>query len=192
MVDVLFAVTVDLGRALHALCNEVQARIDAAKDLPQTATRCSRLLDQIDGMVDGLNQEDKRTRVILGNIQSCVAELDLLLTRLLAMADGVLGKSSVCLCITLASKGKDVKAAEKELGDTEDELRKHVESLVQATQLHKFSTRTANKLKQADARRFWDEHFGDQREVSVETLAEALRFEVNEREYKGTCCAFPN
>jgi len=47
MADVLFAVTVDLGRALHALCNEVQARIDAAKDLPQTATRCSRLLDQI-------------------------------------------------------------------------------------------------------------------------------------------------
>ena len=64
MADVLLAVTVYLGYALHALCREVQSRIDAAKDLPQTATRCSRLLDQIDGMVDGLNQQDKRTRVI--------------------------------------------------------------------------------------------------------------------------------
>ena len=49
MADVLFALTVDLGRAIHAMCSEVQARIDAAKDPPQTATRCSRLLDQIDG-----------------------------------------------------------------------------------------------------------------------------------------------
>ena len=165
MADVLFALTVDLGRAIHAMCSEVQARIDAAKDLPQTATRCSRLLDQIDGMVDGLNQNDKRTKVILESIHSCIKELDGLLERLLEMADGQLAGGTVCLCISLASKGKDVKQAEKELEDTEDELRKHIESLVQATQLHSFSTRTANKLKQADSRRFWDEHFGEQREV---------------------------
>ena len=180
MADVLFALTVDLGRAIHAMCSEVQARIDAAKDLPQTATRCSRLLDQIDGMVDGLNQNDKRTKVILESIHSCIKELDGLLERLLEMADGQLAGGTVCLCISLASKGKDVKQAEKELEDTEDELRKHIESLVQATQLHSFSTRTANKLKQADSRRFWDEHFGEQREVSVTVLAEALRFEVKE------------
>jgi NADH dehydrogenase FAD-containing subunit len=180
MADVLFALTVDLGRAIHAMCSEVQARIDAAKDLPQTATRCSRLLDQIDGMVDGLNQNDKRTKVILESIHSCIKELDGLLERLLEMADGQLAGGTVCLCISLASKGKDVKHAEKELEDTEDELRKHIESLVQATQLHSFSTRTANKLKQADSRRFWDEHFGEQREVSVTVLAEALRFEVKE------------
>ena len=180
MADVLFALTVDLGRAIHAMCSEVQARIDAAKDLPQTATRCSRLLDQIDGMVDGLNQNDKRTKVILESIHSCIKELDGLLERLLDMAKGELTGGKVCLCITLASKGKDVKHAEKELEDTEDELRKHIESLVQATQLHSFSTRTANKLKQADSRRFWDEHFGEQREVSVTVLAEALRFEVKE------------
>ena len=180
MADVLFALTVDLGRAIHAMCSEVQARIDAAKDLPQTATRCSRLLDQIDGMLDGLNQNDKRTKVILESIHSCIKELDGLLERLLEMADGQLAGGTVCLCISLASKGKDVKQAEKELEDTEDELRKHIESLVQATQLHSFSTRTANKLKQADSRRFWDEHFGEQREVSVTVLAEALRFEVKE------------
>ena len=183
MADVLFAVTVDLGRALHALCREVQARIDAAKDLPQTATRCSRLLDQIDGMVDGLNQYDKRTRVILENIQSCVKELDNLLTRLLEMADvnGKAGKKSVCLCITLASKGKDVKAAESELENTEYELRNHIESLVQATQLHSFSTRTSNKLEQVDSRRFWDEHFGDMREVSVKAIAEGLNHECESK-----------
>lgn len=183
MADVLFAVTVDLGRTLHALCREVQARIDAAKDLPQTATRCSRLLDQIDGMVDGLNQYDKRTRVILENIQSCVKELDNLLTRLLEMADvnGKAGKKSVCLCITLASKGKDVKAAESELENTEYELRNHIESLVQATQLHSFSTRTSNKLEQVDSRRFWDEHFGDMREVSVKAIAEGLNHECESK-----------
>ena len=131
-------------------------------------------------MVDGLNQNDKRTKVILESIHSCIKELDGLLERLLEMADGELAGGTVCLCITLASKGKDVKHAEKELEDTEDELRKHIESLVQATQLHSFSTRTANKLKQADSRRFWDEHFGEQREVSVTVLAEALRFEVKE------------
>ena len=97
MADVLFALTVDLGRAIHAMCSEVQARIDAAKDLPQTATRCSRLLDQIDGMVDGLNQNDKRTKVILESIHSCIKELDGLLERLLDMAKGELtgGKVSV-------------------------------------------------------------------------------------------------
>jgi NADH dehydrogenase FAD-containing subunit len=131
-------------------------------------------------MVDGLNQNDKRTKVILESIHSCIKELDGLLERLLEMADGQLAGGTVCLCISLASKGKDVKQAEKELEDTEDELRKHIESLVQATQLHSFSTRTANKLKQADSRRFWDEHFGEQREVSVTVLAEALRFEVKE------------
>jgi|TARA_B110000977_G_scaffold190248_1_gene260798 hypothetical protein len=103
----------------------------------------------------------------------------------MADVNGKLAKKSVCLCITLASHGKDVKAAHTQLEDVEDELRKHIESLVQATQLHSFSTRTANKLKQADSRRFWDEHFSEQREVSVETLAEALRFEVKEAEVKG-------
>ena len=52
------AVTVDLAYALHNLVLEVNRRIDAADALPQTATRCSRLLDQVDGMLDGLNIED--------------------------------------------------------------------------------------------------------------------------------------
>ena len=176
------AVTVDLAYALHNLVLEVNRRIDAADALPQTATRCSRLLDQVDGMLDGLNIEDKRIRVILESIKSCVEELNDLLDKLMKMSDVHAEKGGgLCLCLKLASKGKDVLDAEKELEKTEDELRKHIESLVQATQLHSFSTRTSNKLKQADSRRFWDEHFGDQREVSVAALAEALRFECREK-----------
>ena len=75
MADVLAGFTVDLAFALHALCVEVKARIDAAAHLPQTAKRCSRLVDQIDGMIDGCNQEDRRTRVILENINACMNDL---------------------------------------------------------------------------------------------------------------------
>ena len=130
------AVTVDLAYALHNLVLEVNRRIDAADALPQTATRCSRLLDQVDGMLDGLNIEDKRIRVILESIKSCVEELNDLLDKLMKMSDVHAEKGGgLCLCLKLASKGKDVLDAEKELEKTEDELRKHIESLVQATQL---------------------------------------------------------
>ena len=178
MAEIVAAVTVDLAYALHKACAEVKRRIDAAKDLPQTCSRCARLLDQIDGMIDGLNTDEKRTKVILESIRSCVSELDSLLDRLMNMVDVHAGKSnSLCLCFTLASKGKDVLDAEKELERTEDELRKHLDALVQSTQLHSFSSRKSNKLTQADARRFWDEHFGDEREVPTRSVAEALRHE---------------
>ena len=122
MAEIVAAVTVDLAYALHKACAEVKRRIDAAKDLPQTCSRCARLLDQIDGMIDGLNTDEKRTKVILESIRSCVSELDSLLDRLMNMVDVHAGKSnSLCLCFTLASKGKDVLGAEKELERTEDE-----------------------------------------------------------------------
>ena len=222
--------TVDLAFALHALCVEVKARIDAAAHLPQTAKRCSRLVDQIDGMIDGCNQEDRRTRVILENINACMNDLGgvvqvelgsrlthgferrlvsnklknvikngfkyafqiqlapLRLGELVSKLEGSVdgqqggGASGICICLSLMRKGKDVLDAEQDLETVESELRKHVESLVQATQLHSFSTRKSNKLKQADARRFWDEHFGDQREVSLGASAEALRFECQEKQ----------
>ena len=78
----------DIAFALHALCVEVKARIDAAEHLPHTARRCSRLVDQIDGMVDGCNQEDRRTRVILENIDACMKELGALVTKLEAATGG--------------------------------------------------------------------------------------------------------
>lgn len=121
MADVLAAVTVDLAYALHNLVLEVNRRIDAADALPQTATRCSRLLDQVDGMLDGLNIEDKRIRVILESIKSCVEELNDLLDKLMKMSDVHAEKGGgLCLCLKLASKGKDVLDAEKELEKTED------------------------------------------------------------------------
>ena len=80
------AVTVDLAYALHNLVLEVNRRIDAADALPQTATRCSRLLDQVDGMLMGSNIEDKRIRV--NRRASRVAEeLNDLLDKLMKMSD---------------------------------------------------------------------------------------------------------
>lgn len=169
---------VDISFALHTLCVGIKSRIDAAKALPQTANRCSRLVDQIDGMIDGCNVEDKRTRVILDNIKKAMEELDALLVKInKKIGDVEANSSGCCVCLRLASKGKDALAAEDELERTESELRAHVDALVNASLIHKHASRTSNKLSQADARRFWDEYFGEEREVSVENLAEALRHE---------------
>ena len=180
MADVLAGFTFDIAFALHAACVEIKARIDAAKNLPQTAQRCVRLVDQIEGMIDGCYAEDRRTRVILENIQECMKELGKLVDKL-ERSGGTKG-SGFCICFTLASRGKDVLHAEEELERVEEELRKHIKMLVLATQLHSHTTRKSCKLKQADARRFWDEHFGDVREVSIVALAEALRFECRDKE----------
>ena len=175
--SVLVGLTVDLAYAIHNLVKEVKARVDAAEQLPNTCRRCVRLVDQIDGMVDGCNVEDKRTRTILENIQSCMEELDDLIDRMVKLGATKQGGSSVCICLSVTSTGKDAVKVEDDLERTEEELRKHLDSLVQATQLHTYSTRTSNKLEQVDSRRFWDEHFGDMREVSIKAMAEALHHE---------------
>ena len=175
--SVLVGLTVDLAYAIHNLVKEVKARVDAAEQLPNTCRRCVRLVDQIDGMVDGCNVEDKRTRTILENIQSCMEELDDLIDRMVKLGATRQGGSSVCICLSVTSTGKDAVKVEDDLERTEEELRKHLDSLVQATQLHTYSTRTSNKLEQVDSRRFWDEHFGDMREVSIKAMAEALHHE---------------
>ena len=179
MADVIAAVTVDLAYALHAMCKEINARIRAAEHLPSTAKRCSRLINQIDNMIDGCSMEDRRITVILENIHMCMEELEKLVERLIKLGGSAGG--GVCICLTLAGKGKDALNAEEEMERCESELRKHLESLVQATQLHTYSSRASNKLKQVDSRRFWDEHFGDQREVSVTALAQALRHECDNK-----------
>ena len=175
--SVLVGLTVDLAYAIHNLVKEVKARVDAAEQLPNTCRRCVRLVDQIDGMVDGCNVDDKRTRTILENIQSCMEELDDLIDRMVKLGATKQGGSSVCICLSVTSTGKDAVKVEDDLERTEEELRKHLDSLVQATQLHTYSTRTSNKLEQVDSRRFWDEHFGDMREVSSKAMAEALHHE---------------
>ena len=107
---------VDISFALHTLCVGIKSRIDAAKALPQTANRCSRLVDQIDGMIDGCNVEDKRTRVILDNIKKAMEELDALLVKInKKIGDVEANSSGCCVCLRLASKGKDALAAEDEL-----------------------------------------------------------------------------
>ena len=120
-------------------------RIDAAEHLPNTCRRCVRLIDQIDGMVDGCNVDDKRTRTILENISSCMEELDDLIDRMIKLGATKQGGGGVCICLNVASAGKDAMKVEDDLERTEEELRKHLDSLVQATQLHTYSTRTSNK-----------------------------------------------
>ena len=100
MADVIAAVTVDLAYALHAMCKEINARIRAAEHLPSTAKRCSRLINQIDNMIDGCSLEDRRIAVILENIHSCMEELETLVDRLVKI--GASSGGSVCICLTLA------------------------------------------------------------------------------------------
>ena len=155
MVSTIAGLTVDLAYAIHNLYKEVKARIDAAEHLPNTCRRCVRLIDQIDGMVDGCNVDDKRTRTILENISSCMEELDDLIDRMIKLGATKQGGGGVCICLNVASAGKDAMKVEDDLERTEEELRKHLDSLVQATQLHTYSTRTSNKLEQVDSRQFW-------------------------------------
>lgn len=94
----------DLAFVLHALCVEVKARIDAAEHLPHTAKR-GWLVDQVDGMIDGCNQEDKRTGVILENVSACMEQLGEMISTQEASMRG--GSGVVCICPSLVRKGKD-------------------------------------------------------------------------------------
>ena len=85
MVSTIAGLTVDLAYALHAMCKEIDARIRAAEHLPSTAKRCSRLINQIDNMIDGCSMEDRRITVILENIHMCMEELEKLVERLIRL-----------------------------------------------------------------------------------------------------------
>ena len=177
MADVIAAVTVDLAYALHAMCKEINARIRAAErnHRPPRGAPAS-WQNRYDRRV---LHKDRRITVILENIHMCMEELE---------AGGGLISSAAPPVAACVSASRSLGRARmrstprrKWKRCRSESSREHLESLNRATQLHTYSSRASNKLKQVDSRRFRDEHFGDQREVSVTALAQALRHECDNK-----------
>eukprot|EP01043_Picozoa_sp_COSAG02_P018859 COSAG02_NODE_892_length_16138_cov_14.599875_13_plen_1256_part_00 len=170
---------VDVVNAVHLIGSSIKQRIDAAKHLPETVSRCVHTIDQIEGAVDGVG-DDTATAATMQTIRDLLKALESLIERLESKGATVAG-SACGRCFGMMTHGKDVMRAEEELQDTDNELRKQLDLLVKSTELSKYANRRSNVLKQRDARKFWDAHFGEDREASLEALGEALRFEASEQ-----------
>ena len=173
------AAVVDVVNAVHLIGSSIKQRIDAAKHLPETVSRCVHTIDQIEGAVDGVG-DDTATAATMQTIRDLLKALESLIERL--ESKGATAAGSACgRCFGMLKHGKDVMQAEEELQDIDNELRKQLDLLVKSTELSKYANRRSNVLKQRDARKFWDAHFGEDREASLEALGEALRFEASEQ-----------
>ena len=65
-------------------------------------------------------------------------------------------KSVFGRCCGLMAQGHDVLSLEEEFDRLDSEIRRELEELVKATQLHAYSNRAAGVLKDKTARAFWD------------------------------------
>ena len=172
-------VVVDVVSAVHLIGASIKERIDASKHLPETVSRCVHTIDQIEGAVDGVG-DDTATAATLQTIRGLLEALQATVERL--ETKGATAEGGACArCFGMMKRGKDALRAEEELKDTDTELRKQLDLLVKSTELSKYANRRSNVLKQRDARKFWDAHFGEDREASMSSLGEALRFEATEQ-----------
>ena len=171
---------VDVVNAVHLIGSIIKARIDAAKHLPETAGRCLRTIEQIEGAIDGVG-DDKATAATLKTIHELLGKLQSLVEKLESLGTLQEGGSACGRCFGMIKRGKDVLAAEQALLDTDTELRMQLDTLAKSAQLSGYANRRSNVLKQRDARKFWDAHFGEDREASLTALGEALRFEAVEQ-----------
>ena len=171
---------VDVVSAVHLIGSTVKARIDASKHLPETASRCLHTIEQIEGAIDGVG-DDKATAATLKSIHELLGKLQRLVEKLEQLGSLVDGNGACGRCFGLMKKGKDVLAAEQALMDTDTELRMQLDTLAKSAQLSGYANRRSNVLKHRDARKFWDAHFGEDREASLAALGEALRFEAVEQ-----------
>ena len=176
MVD---AVVVDVVNAVHLAGSLIKERIEASRNLPEVSKKCISTIDQIEGAVDGVG-DDRATAATLATIRERLGELQELIERMDAQGD--LEGNACGRCFKMMKRGKDVLRYEQQLEAADAELRKQLGLLSTSTDLAKYATRRSNVLKQRDARKFWDSHFGEDRDVSIEALGEALEHEVAEQE----------
>ena len=176
MVD---AVVVDVVNAVHLAGSLIKERIEASRNLPEVSKKCISTIDQIEGAVDGVG-DDRATAATLSTIRERLDELQELIERMDAQGD--LEGNACGRCFKMMKRGKDVLRYEQQLEAADAELRKQLGLLSTSTDLAKYATRRSNVLKQRDARKFWDSHFGEDRDVSIEALGEALEHEVAEQE----------
>ena len=176
MVD---AVVVDVVNAVHLAGSLIKERIEASRNLPEVSKKCISTIDQIEGAVDGVG-DDRATAATLSTIRERLDELQELIERMDGQGD--LEGNACGRCFKMMKRGKDVLRYEQQLEAADAELRKQLGLLSTSTDLAKYATRRSNVLKQRDARKFWDSHFGEDRDVSIEALGEALEHEVAEQE----------
>ena len=173
------AAVVDVVNAVHIIGKALKERIDASKHLPQTAKRCVHTIEQIEGAIDGVG-DDTAVEPTLRAIRQLLTELQSTVDRLEGIGATAEGSNLCTACFAHLKRGRDVLSAEKELESLDSALIKQLDTLNKAAQLAGYANRKSNVLKQKDARKFWDMHFGGDRDTSVDALCEAMQFEVSE------------
>ncbi len=173
------AAVVDVVSAVHIIGKALKERIDASQNLPQTAKRCVHTIEQINGAIDGVG-DDAAVEPTLRAIRQLLTELQGTVDRLEGIGATAEGSNPCTACFVHLKRGRDVLSAEKELESLDIALLKQLDTLNKAAQLAGYANRKSNVLKEKDARKFWDMHFGDDRDTSVDALCEAMQFEVSE------------
>ena len=84
---------VDVVNAVHLIGSSIKQRIDAAKHLPETVSRCVHTIDQIEGAVDGVGN-DTATAATMQTIRDLLKALELLIERL--ESKGATAAGSAC------------------------------------------------------------------------------------------------
>ena len=124
---------------------------------------------------------DRQTENVLTTIKLKLEEVGACLDRMEKSGErGGKAKSVLGRCCGLMAQGHDVLVLEEEFDRLDLEIRRELEELVKATQLHAYSNRAAGVLKDKSARAFWDRHFKDARATSADELLEAMRFEAGD------------
>ena len=175
--------TVDLAAGVMAAVLALRERMDAARNLPERARRVRQTLEQVEGAIEGV-QEDRQTKSGLQAIRDSLVKMADLVAELDALSTGPEYSgplSSALRCLCLLSQGHDVMVLERELESLNEEVRQELHELVKATQLHSYASRSSGVLRGEQARKFWDTHFSNQREVGLAQLGEALKFEAEQQ-----------
>ena len=168
--------TVDVLGAITTLCSLAYERIDAAAALPEKVATVRRTVEAVEGAIEGV-QDDRSTKACLASIRIKLKEMVEVLGELGGKeahldTEGIWGTLSRCVC--LIAKGHNVLNLEAQLDSLNQEIRDLIGELVKATQLHSYAHRASGVLKEEGARKMWDKHFHNKREVSMEELEEAL------------------
>ena len=174
MADTLMlGLTFDLANTVRQAIKGVRNRIRASRNLGALATRCEQTIEQANGAIEDL-PDDNATKVTLSHIRTEIATLGDLVIEV-DTAKEKAGDNQGCCAAFLG--GGEAQKAEKRLGDCEGRIKEHLAMLVQAAQLQQHAHRSATIVSNPSARKFWDRHFRDDREVSLEAFSEALEHE---------------
>ena len=171
--SIMLGLTFDLANTVRMAIKGVRNRIRASRNLGALATRCEQTIEQANGAIEEL-PEDNATKVTLGHIRAEITTLGDLVVEVDAAREKA-GENQGCCAAFMG--GGEAQKAEKRLSDCEGRIREHLTMLVQAAQLQQHAHRSSSIVSNPSARKFWDRHFHDDREVNLEAFSEALEHE---------------